>query len=471
MSLVVERLHQRLRSTRPLPRARIAEWNDAFAALDGDALTDGLASGEEWVLIRRLSLKMRWHAQAGGAAVALQCRDAMRAALAAALADPARADVVRYQTVRDALADLLYRGALGDRSRQWAWQRMGLVAHADDSPAETLAQGLARLQREPESTWPVLARLLRGEAATASLSAVLRAIPANTWFALFKSCPRTRGHALVLSAPARGAASTTIAIELPADPAWHELVAWGVARPALVERQCNTLTVLLASLWRDSAVAGPVECGAIVATVRRALLPSAAASAEPAAPRAAPLADTPDTALRAPAPRRDDLPALPALPDVVDRHATAWGGALFWVARLDPRALLDDGEDDAEAPALALRLRAIAEALGVPGDDPALRAFCGGDVPPQPVPDALHARAAAQVDAWSQWLATAAPDLPSPRIAAVCRRRGRLRFEPGWIELHLPLETVDVRVRRLGLDLDPGWLPWLGCVLRIRYDD
>ena len=44
-------------------------------------------------------------------------------------------------------------------------------------------------------------------------------------------------------------------------------------------------------------------------------------------------------------------------------------------------------------------------------------------------------------------------------------------MESGWIELHLPLAGVDTAIRRLGLDLDPGFLPWLGCVLRICYDE
>ena len=64
-----------------------------------------------------------------------------------------------------------------------------------------------------------------------------------------------------------------------------------------------------------------------------------------------------------------------------------------------------------------------------------------------------------------------APDLPVPRLDAVCQRSGRLRFEPGWVELHLPLDGVHTAIRRLGLDLDPGWLPWLGCVVRICYDE
>ena len=35
--------------------------------------------------------------------------------------------------------------------------------------------------------------------------------------------------------------------------------------------------------------------------------------------------------------------------------------------------------------------------------------------------------------------------------------------------LFLPLDTADIRVRLLGLDLDPGWLPWFGRVIRFQY--
>ena len=41
--------------------------------------------------------------------------------------------------------------------------------------------------------------------------------------------------------------------------------------------------------------------------------------------------------------------------------------------------------------------------------------------------------------------------------------------EPGWIEVHLPLDAVDLVVRRAGLDADPGWVGWLGTVVRFVY--
>jgi hypothetical protein len=100
-----------------------------------------------------------------------------------------------------------------------------------------------------------------------------------------------------------------------------------------------------------------------------------------------------------------------------------------------------------------------------------LPAFCGGMLPRGEASAATSALAQRQAEEWERWLATAAPELPEPRLRATCRRDGRLRMEPGWIELHLPLSAVETPIRRLGLDLDPGWLPWLGCVVRIIYEE
>lgn len=42
------------------------------------------------------------------------------------------------------------------------------------------------------------------------------------------------------------------------------------------------------------------------------------------------------------------------------------------------------------------------------------------------------------------------------------------------LDVTLPLAEADVRIRRIGLDINPGWLPWLGpfgCVVRFHYRD
>ena len=49
-------------------------------------------------------------------------------------------------------------------------------------------------------------------------------------------------------------------------------------------------------------------------------------------------------------------------------------------------------------------------------------------------------------------------------------RRARITADPGWIDVHFSLRDVSTELRRAALDLDPGFLPWLGVVLRIRYE-
>jgi hypothetical protein len=56
-------------------------------------------------------------------------------------------------------------------------------------------------------------------------------------------------------------------------------------------------------------------------------------------------------------------------------------------------------------------------------------------------------------------------------IGALVRRPGRVSWSRTHIDVHLPLACADVRVRKAGLDIDPGWVPWLGRVVRFHYDD
>jgi hypothetical protein len=52
----------------------------------------------------------------------------------------------------------------------------------------------------------------------------------------------------------------------------------------------------------------------------------------------------------------------------------------------------------------------------------------------------------------------------------VCRRQAEIVADPGWIEARFTLDEVSTEVRRAGLDLDPGYVPWLGVVLKFRYE-
>ncbi len=51
----------------------------------------------------------------------------------------------------------------------------------------------------------------------------------------------------------------------------------------------------------------------------------------------------------------------------------------------------------------------------------------------------------------------------------VISRSGVFSVNRTDLDVSLPLDQTDVRARRAGLDLDPGWLPWFGRVVRFHY--
>jgi hypothetical protein len=63
------------------------------------------------------------------------------------------------------------------------------------------------------------------------------------------------------------------------------------------------------------------------------------------------------------------------------------------------------------------------------------------------------------------------PRQPVPDLLEfVCRRPAEVVADPGWIEVRFALESVSTELRRAGLDLDPGYVPWLGVVLKFFYE-
>ncbi|QNM98649.1 hypothetical protein [Chitinimonas koreensis] len=527
--LRIEHWHNRYRSAAPLPPERLRGWDAALAGLDLDA---GFGLGaDEWLLIRTLTLRLRWDADRGDAQVAAAWQAALQQAVAAALERGDDTVAVRYRDRRAALADLVYQAACGRTARAWAWRQMGWLAD-DAVDVPTLREAALRaLQADSESIWPVLTRLIAAETATGALTALLQAVPPPAWLALFGACPQTAGY-LAWTPPAR--AAVLAAPALPANPLVIALRRWIEAQPWLAARQRAALAVLLAGAgWPGAAAGGGRQAEARVAAAWLAAEPSSAtalplrtvrgdgerpaaagerAAAPAQSPHAAPPADQaaahappavpprPGAATDLPQPHAaaegtaepaeaaaagaGDLP-LPPLPEPAEWQASDWGGLLFLLHAVPALGWLDAADDEALPPRL---WRLATEAIGVPADDVAVRAFCGGWQPsaaelaawrdaPRGSDTAGTASASNgdRADAPSEIAGLLAAWLthrlgPGTGVAAVCRRPARLRIEPGWIEVHFPLEQADVRLRRAALDLDPGWLPWLGCVVRFVYE-
>jgi hypothetical protein len=75
-------------------------------------------------------------------------------------------------------------------------------------------------------------------------------------------------------------------------------------------------------------------------------------------------------------------------------------------------------------------------------------------------------------DAWcvaiERWLAAYAP--PELDVASLVRRPALFRATATHWDVVFALADADLRVRRLGLDSDPGWTPWLGKVIAFHFE-
>ncbi|SFV16948.1 hypothetical protein [Pseudoduganella namucuonensis] len=524
----IARWNNTYRSRHPLPAGLSAQWDTGLLQLaEGNGLAQ-MGDSDEWVLVRRLALSTRMSAEGSQVEAGLAWEQALAKSLRQAL-DEGGPNVVRYRDRREAVADMVYRAALGDGARAWAWRRMGLISDGALPVTGLRAAAWRALTSEREGIWPLLTRLLFAEARCGAWTALMRALPPEMWRDVLGGCLQTRPYTLSQPLATDDSQHAPGMFDTPGATA---LLSWVRSQPVLAQRNGETLALLLAALGRIHGLpagADPAASPAAVLLAARrmlaAFLPLSApalrrkwpprdgrdadgaryrkAHGSRARPESEPPRDASAPSSRATAtssesarpeptgqgitgddPRAagqgeasgaaEDMPEPPALPDFAEWQQTSWAGLLFLLHLMPAAGVLSHPYVSAATPVFMWRL---ALALRVPLDDAAVRAFCGGWLPgaaERSAPGSQWAEADAlarrTVGAWELWLAEKAPDLESPRLAAVCRRIGRIRFEPGWIETHLPLDAADARLRRLALDLDPGWLPWLGCVVRICYD-
>jgi hypothetical protein len=165
---------------------------------------------------------------------------------------------------------------------------------------------------------------------------------------------------------------------------------------------------------------------------------------------------------------------------------TACGGLLFLVNVLDRLSFADflGAHAFLVETGLAVRLlRFIGQRVGVKRNDPLILCLPETD----PSDDALPMP---ELPACAQKiLASPKPRLPLDSLLAIwltvvrrwCRRNvrfglvtlvrrpGRVLASRTHLDVCFDLAEADLRVRRLALDADPGWVPWLGYVVRFHY--
>lgn len=155
--------------------------------------------------------------------------------------------------------------------------------------------------------------------------------------------------------------------------------------------------------------------------------------------------------------------------------ATAWGGLLFllpllarlgWPAhRAAVAAAAADVASTLADPVVATATLLAAARARVAGCDRG----CDADDPMH----ALLVAARPADDDTQVWLRRVRHTLRREAgigLASLLRRPARLQLTTTHVDLHFRLDALDLRVRRAGLDIDPGWLPWFGRVVAFHYD-
>lgn len=129
-------------------------------------------------------------------------------------------------------------------------------------------------------------------------------------------------------------------------------------------------------------------------------------------------------------------------------------------------------------------LLAIAARMGAGPDDPVRRALTPDDATRAVAVDTTSEASAPRetalevagpdpsaMDAWrvglDRWLRREA----RISLSETVRRRGWIVADAERISVRFRLDAADIRLRRRALDIDPGWVPWLGLTVHYVYRD
>lgn len=397
------------------------------------------------------------------------------------------ADAVYFESRQEALGTLLRAVVRRETRREWFWPMVTGAGADSDSRAQIVAI-VEELRCEPAS-WKRVARAVFEALGSGDVLALLAAISAGDAAIWLREMDGGEGSvsdapAVRLSADVRRPLARAVTALGASDPRtlWLAALAIGLISPAtfaagsVVQRARATLGGL-ARRESDSAAHETRDLSGGAIAVLAFDKPASVTSAAPADV----ITDAPgecDMGVDGAALpwRVVNRPEHPTDQVAVKREAlgepTAAAGLFFLLnvlmrlgfgrrLQVDPALL-----ESAFAARLLVRLAAHA---GVDRGDP--------------VRQLLEAEIEAYRQAFGSPRTSGEALLRMWRVAVQrwCRRAGRLSVRdvvqrPGRISLSqtdldvaLPCDGADIRLRRVGLDIDPGWLPWFGRVVRFHY--
>ena len=521
--LRIDRLHARYHDVAPGEADRL---DRAFRHLSTDGLDETLDSGlggdAYAVCIPSLTVELELAIDRAIGTIA----DAWRRSLASAIDERVArgGSVVVYPREFDAATDVCRSVAAADNDRIWAWEQLGFVPRGASTGTPAMVD---RIVRDRPTMIPALVGAMPPgqripmtdlgwrRCARAFAEAVRR--PGSPRQPAPSAAPSSSSS----SAPSSSASESTeptmrvIAADRVVDvlPPSVWLAAPESERAALIELAMSCVAPL--------SLADPVAIESVTDTVRErvagprpgvrrdehrspreqegrgeavvdAMRPSGASDSSTTAggsPAADPLPigeAAPGVSGEPDGDRDDQLHVAaettdPALEDGTGLLTSAFGG-VWYLARpiedLDVLGALSQGPASGVPAGHALR-RVVAKATGVDPSDPAVVALVNDDT------DLLDPGGSAGEDGNQGHdrliehaiteQATVLREWFVDRVGAadpldwVWRRNATMEVERGWIEVTFLLDDVDLRLRRTGVDFDPGYLWWRGAVVRFRH--
>lgn len=416
-------------------------------------------------------------------------------AVPAGTPEAAAAPAVWFADEPTALAMLVARVVAGPPPSEWYWRqiaggivRLGsraAIARACIATAATAAAGplaVALVVEAAEQLRPgALVDVIAPSEGPQLLALTFGASTPPPWRARAATSP----HLLALLGPTWRSRIATWVARTNGDPraVWFAALALATVRRAVLDpaRAIGEASALVATFQQELAASAPPDARARAAAAEAReghahdpgppptgpapapARPAASGNPPSASPRRAAHAIPPATRIPEQAVA---APVAPARDDAAVGERTTVGGLLFL---LRPLAVLGMPAWLARTPwAIDHRLPEhmlvdIARRCGAAGDDPLVAALRSpGDEPLAPE----HAWAVA---AWRRGLAGWLRRRLDMTLGRVVRRPGVVRASRVHIDIELPLSTVDLVTRAGGLDLDPGWVPWLGRVVAFCY--
>ena len=472
---------------RRVRQARLSAPDHALARRGAILLEDALATaslpgvaGERLVLVQRLTLGPI-HVDRPPATLALDIERAVarlrpvlvHAEQAAASSAPA----VWFADAVEARAALAVRLVRGPTPREWFWP----LAVPDWRPGTERRAVLRRLllaaARSPAEGHEAIA-LVATLAAHDVLDAALLSLELTDGPALLAALGITG-----LPGPPEATArldEVDDEVRRSLTPWWSPLQRW-VRRWGPGDARSLWLASVALIAQRPARVLDPTFPARVATLVRviaghsiaRAmpLRPSTPSPPPPSAMAPSPptsVTSTPDMATRAPDTGDMTAPVAPVPAALAEGQVSAHAGLVLLVpllTRLGLASRLRAAPRQIELDLPRSLLGHLADRLRVPLDDP-VRAALALSHDATTVPSEL----AGAVVAWTAGARGWARRRLGLPLAALACRNGRLSATRVHLDVTFDLRTADVRIRRAALDVDPGWVDWLGRVVQFHYE-